>query len=343
LRPAESLTSLSLPGGWRVDQRITPSKNATGGFFSVGYRVIHTDGRVAFLKAMDISAALGGKNKAQDLLVLTKIYNFERDLALKCSAHRMTKVVLPIDHGEIVPPGMHPSDFVFYIIFELANGDIRSEMAKVQTFDLAWCLRSLHNSAIGMMQLHSKGITHQDLKPSNILTFGDGQFKIADLGRASEVGGNSPYDDHKIAGDLSYAPLELTFDLNCEDFERRRRADIYLLGSLIFFHFSGLSANQSLRFKLREHGHNLSANFYENMPYLEHAFSESLEALRIDVCKTAGKLSDEIIQIARELCDPNPDARGHKRFDTSLTSRYDLQRYVSKLDRLATKAAIGQI
>jgi hypothetical protein len=55
--PASKLCGVSLPGGWTADKELTGLSD-TGGNFSYGYHVTHTDGRGAFLKALDYSRAL---------------------------------------------------------------------------------------------------------------------------------------------------------------------------------------------------------------------------------------------------------------------------------------------
>ena len=49
-RPALSLSGLTLDGGWTVVELMHRPPTATGGHFSVGYRVRHQDGREAYLK-----------------------------------------------------------------------------------------------------------------------------------------------------------------------------------------------------------------------------------------------------------------------------------------------------
>jgi serine/threonine protein kinase len=58
-----------------------------------------------------------------------------------------------------------------YLPFELATGDLREQVDLSRRFDLAYRLRVLHNSAKGLSQLHNSHIAHQDLKPSNVVTF----------------------------------------------------------------------------------------------------------------------------------------------------------------------------
>jgi hypothetical protein len=79
--PAHSLTGLTLDGGWKVTGLADRQKNATGGFFSVGYNAVRTDGRVGFLKAMDYSSAVNTPAHMADMLhALTEAYLFEKNL-----------------------------------------------------------------------------------------------------------------------------------------------------------------------------------------------------------------------------------------------------------------------
>jgi eukaryotic-like serine/threonine-protein kinase len=126
----------------------------------------------------------------------------------KCKKRNLHRVVTPLANGTVkVPGGFGPLENVCYLIFELASGDIRDEVNKFAAFDLAWCLRSLHHSALGLKQLHDAGIAHQDLKPSNVLVFSDSGSKIADLGCASDSTAYSKIDGLPVPGDMGYAPL----------------------------------------------------------------------------------------------------------------------------------------
>jgi len=140
---------------------------------------------------------------------LLKAFNFERTLLAQCKDKRLRRIVMALEDGTVQVPG-NLEDFgkVPYLIFELAEGDIRKEVGKWQTFDVAWALRSLHQSAVGLEELHLAGIAHQDLKPSNVLVFPVEGTKVSDLGRASQMGASSPNDGFAIPGDRGYAPPE---------------------------------------------------------------------------------------------------------------------------------------
>src|SRR5690606_38946951 len=73
---------------------------------------------------------------------------------------------------------------VYYLIFELADGDVREHINFSDSIDIAWKLRSLHNIVTGINQLHSIDIAHQDIKPSNVFVYDKLTSKLGDLGRS---------------------------------------------------------------------------------------------------------------------------------------------------------------
>ena len=339
--PAHSLEGKELAKGWKVLKKITRKPISTGGKFSVGYRVVSEEGREAFLKALDFSAATQDPDPARTLQAMTEAYNFERDLLDKCKNRKLSRVMTPILDGSLNIPGFGMYSPVHYLIFELASGDIRDVLSEFDSFDLVWCLRSLHNVAVGLKQLHAIGIAHQDLKPSNVLVLGDDDLRIGDLGRASDRSMASANDLLRVPGDTSYAPVDLYYpDTGVDGFDKKFLSDLYLLGSLFFFHFTGVSASHAIRSKLR--GSQLrNKSFKADLPYFQHAFEEAIIALRLEVHRFAASFTDEIIDIVKQLCDPDPTKRGDPKWKYSVVPRYDLQRYISRLDLLRGKLAIG--
>ena len=343
-RPALSLSGLTLDGGWTVVELMHRPPTATGGHFSVGYRVRHQDGREAYLKALDFSGALQEPNWTHRLEAMISAYNFERDLLAICRSARMSRVATAIADGSVSIPGYGPVEKVAYIIFELADGDIRSHRDSLQTFDLAWCLRSLHNTAVGLAQLHRKGIAHQDLKPSNVLSFSQKGSKIADLGRASHREKQSATDLRRVPGDFGYAPPEQLYGYHLSsEFDRRYAADLYHLGSLIFFHFGNVSATEAMIGNLAKTTGvpSYSSDFRQDLAYWQTAFHDALEELRLDIARSASALTDDIILLARNLCEPDPNRRGDPLNIRQRYSQYGLDRIISRLDRLASRAEHG--
>ncbi len=340
IRPAECLLGLELPGGWHVESFMRRHPRGTGGCFSVSYRVTNKDGREAFLKALDFSSVLQGPG---DILLalqaLTSAYNFERDLLAKCRG--FSRIVTPIADGYADIKRFLPLNQVPYLIFELASCDIRTEVLEWQTFDVAWALRSLHHSTTGLQQLHLAHIAHQDLKPSNVLYFPSLGCKLSDLGCASYASTPSSNDEPRVPGDFSYAPPELLYGWShTTGFERRFIADLYLLGNLIYFYFMGCSATAVLWLKVSEQrGGSLSqTDFLQDLPYLQAAFSESLTDLRTTLLPIVGNLTDDMLLIAKQLCEPDPRRRGNPKIFLTKIPQYDLQTYISRFDLVARKA-----
>ena len=183
---AYRLAGRELPNGWRVLQRIEQPLGATGGHFSVGYFAQGPDGRKAFLKALDYSAAFNSKTTPISIALqqLTASINFEKYVLARCRDRRLDRVVISITDGTITD-GQPGVDTVEYLVFELADCDARKQMSLIGRVDVAWRLRSLHDIATGLEQLHRNGIFHQDVKPSNVLVFERVHSKLADFGRSA--------------------------------------------------------------------------------------------------------------------------------------------------------------
>ena len=337
--PAQQLVGRELPNGWRVEELIERSENATGGHFSSSYIVRSDSGIRAFLKAMDYRKALESPDPAKALEMMTAAYNFERDVLEKCKDHNLSRIVSVLDSGTLPPQEGDASSVVQYLIFELAKSDIRSFIDFEKAFETAWVLRTMHQAAAALRQLHSVEIAHQDLKPSNVLIFEDNLSKLADLGRASDRNSTSPHDELRCAGDRTYAPPELLYGYVPQDWRARRLGcDLYLLGSLVVFLCTGVSMTHLLFKRLDEEHHytNWGGTYSEVLTYLQHVFVQILREFRKE--KIHPVFSDKITEVVEQLCNPDPQHRGHPKNLRSIGNKYSLERYVSIFDLLAKQA-----
>lgn len=340
--PSQSLQGKELSGGWVVGEMIDPSQVGTGGNFCTQYSV-EKKGRSAFMKALDFSRINHSERPwTEELQRCLEEYHFEKDLYEKCAGKRMSRVVVPLAHG-FVESGV-PSIFseVPYIIFEVAEcGDLRKAQFDRGGLDAVWALSMLYGASLGVFQLHQAEIAHQDLKPSNILVFSDDLSKISDLGRASDKNNPFRWDDVLFAGDPNYAPIEIYFGMPATEFEHRYAFDLYMLGSLVFFHFLGVPLNGLLFTKSRQDGVEFRGmNFETALPFLESAFYSCLHDLRMSIDQQLPDLTDDLIVLCEELSFPDPERRGVKG-RRGKPSGVDAQRYVGKFLTLSRKASMS--
>ncbi len=157
--------------------------------------------------------------------------------------------------------------------------------------------------------------------------------------RASHKYVSSILDLTEMPGDEGYAPPEQLYGWHDEkDFSFRYLADLFQLGSLLFFYFLSCSAAQMIQLKLSEkHEKKFSrTDFVHDLPYIQYAFGESITDLKSSVQQYANDLTDEIVTIARQLCEPDPRLRGDRKvLASSFVQQHDLQPYISRFDRLS--------
>jgi serine/threonine protein kinase len=341
-RPAEMLSGRSLEGGWTVGLRSERSPQGTGGNFSCCYHVTNIDGRKGFLKALDFADAFREPDPARHLQVLTEAFNFERDVLAVCRGNAMDRVVTAITDGKVHLPDGVAGGVVQYLIFELADGDIRTHLSKSLNAGLAWRLRCLHNIATGLKQLHGGEIAHQDVKPSNVLIFHEAVAKVGDLGRAARKGAAPPHEQLDCAGDKSYAPPERLYGFEDGEWNSRRLGcDCYLLGSMIVFFFCGVGLSQLIFDEIHweYHWQLWQGKFEEVLPYVREAFNEVIREFSAEI--KSPKLRKELALLVRDLSDPDPRVRGDKTNRGRGANPFNLERYVTRLDLLARRAARG--
>ena len=333
---AQDLEGRVLKTGWLVTKKVSKRKTDTGGNFSVCYEV-EKDGKKCFLKAIDFSRYLSIKPDGVSVIDLlnkmTSDFKYERDLSKFCQERRVKKVAFVIDSGEEELEG-YTYGIVPYLIFEMADGDVRAMLAYSAKLDFAWKMNSLHDIALGLNHLHSVGVSHQDLKPSNILLFNK-DSKIGDLGRALCPSIDKEMLNVEFHGDYNYAPPEILYNYILPDWnERTFLADCYMLGSMVVFYLTGSSMNAILFSHLPKDLHPMRSkvSYTTVKDYLTNAFETSLENIGKQV--PYDSLRERLMNVVKYLCCPDPERRGHPKTIASRDSNYNLERFVSEFNYL---------
>lgn len=361
---ADSLVGKTLKGRgrsprtWEVYERVESIKGHSPGVFSVAYRCRDAGGNEAFLKASDLSKVLGQdpNDMVGNLLKATQAHQFERDILEHCYGNRMDRVVTALDFGNesIVHEGV--TDFLFFLVFELAEGDLRRRVSKRAHFDLLWILSALHEYAVGVSQLHRGEVFHNDIKPANALGFPGESQKIADLGRATTPLLAVAHDGGQCVGDRRFAPPEQIYTLDevvsaDKRFEFYRAGDLYNLGSLAHYLLTGTSMTDEITSRLKpEHRPPYPDGGWRDglsliLPYWDAAFADLLQEARTIPDENWSKVAiDEleyVVSLIGELCEPRWRERGDRRF-IGKANQYDLARYITRLDLARTKVLVTQ-
>ena len=336
LSAAESLEGLMINKKWKVIKKIAPKKLGSGGFFSVSYEVQDLEGNTAFLKALDFAAFFqirSGHSSLLDVInEMTDSYKFERDLLHRCKNKKLNKVSTILDEGEVRIPHIPIINEVPFLVFEMADGDIRSIIDFSATTDYAFKVKSLHNVCVGLKQLHSVKIGHQDLKPSNILMFENHLIsKIADLGRSICQDIAAPHAGIGFSGDLKYSPPEYLYGYSEIDWNLKAKAvDFYLFGSLIVYYFVGVNMTALILNNITD---SLKpgiwkGDFLSVEKYLMPGFYKALDEFENNILNKS--LSKKLRDIVEYCCQPNPNKRGI--FSVNSSKRLDFERTIAKLD-----------
>lgn len=340
LNLAQSLIGTAV-NEWKVIEKVQ-NKGSTGGFFSVGYIVEREEGKRFFLKALDYSSAMNNPNPVVTLHNMTESFLFEKDLLTRCGDKRLKYVIKIIDSGSYVLPEDYPDREKYaipnidYMVFEKAEQSARALIDLSKEFDSAWALRSLHNTAVGINELHNIQVAHQDIKPSNVLLFNNkGISKIGDVGRSSVIDTSAEHDTFAIAGDANYSPFELHYGVDIPEWKIKRfSCDMYMFGNLVYTYFNNVSITTAVFNKLPLSS--LPANWTDDydsvLPQIEMAFSECLHDFNNAIDPP---LRQELVSMVAELCCPRLESRGDSK--ELGVQRFSMQRYISKLDYLARK------
>lgn len=195
-----------------------------------------------------------------------------------------------------------------YLVMEFVEGETLREILKIRKqFGPIDGLNVVQDICAGLDFAFQKGITHRDLKLSNVLVHSSGKCKLVDFGLAAMVDTSSDkaIADCPSARAIDYAALERGTGVRKGD----TRSDIYFVGVMMYNIISGKQALVDTR----ERSQRLNVTRFHDFPSLS------------EVCRD---LPEQIYTICNKALEFDPE----KRYQNPSAMLADIQVALKKLE-----------
>ena len=208
-------------GGYRIEYKI-----ASGSFGRVYRATDPSTGMIVAIKVL--RRKWDEKPKNIDL--------FEREGRLGMSMQHPNVV-------QILAVNRDVASKQYYIVMEFVEGgNLRDFLSIRKKLEPHEALSILEDVASGLSYAFSRGLTHRDMKLTNILISSTGQAKLVDFGLA-DASQLALHDDTQVDRTVDYAGLEMATGVPPGDV----RSDIYFLGCVLYELLTGRKALPSTR------------------------------------------------------------------------------------------------
>jgi serine/threonine protein kinase len=217
-------------------------KGDPDGYFLGGYRMLY---KVA-------SGSFGRVFRADDLrtgrVVAIKVLRrrWSEDQQRIDLFHREGKVGMSLQHPnivEILAVNQDPTTGQYYIVMEFVEGgNLREILASQKKVEPAKALKLIEDAVNGLAHAYKRGITHRDVKLTNILISSAGEAKLVDFGLA-QIYANVGREEDRVERTVDYAGLEKATGVKSGDV----RSDIYFLGCVLYEMLTGRSPLEMMR------------------------------------------------------------------------------------------------
>jgi serine/threonine protein kinase len=195
-----------------------------------------------------------------------------------------------------------------YLVMEFVEGETLREILKIRKqFGPVDGLNVIYDICSGLDFAFQKGITHRDLKLSNVLVHSSGKCKLVDFGLAAmaDTSSDKAIADCPSARAIDYAALERGTGVRKGD----TRSDIYFVGVMMYNIVSGKQALVDTR----ERSQRLNVTRFHDFPSLS------------EVCRD---LPEQIYTICNKALEFDPE----KRYQNPSAMLADIQLALKKLE-----------
>ncbi|MBM4070230.1 MAG: response regulator [Planctomycetes bacterium] len=212
-------------------------KNDNDGFFLGGYRILYKIASGSFGRVYRADDPHSGTVVA--IKVLRRKWSDDpHNIEL---FEREGKLGLDLKHPNIVEilavARDQPSQQYFIAMEFVEGGNLRELLTIRKKLEAPEALRILEDAAAGLAHAYSHGITHRDMKLTNVLINTQGTAKLVDFGLAGVYGQSRAIDTGNVDRTVDYAGIEKATGVMAGD----TRSDIYFLGCVGYEILTGRS------------------------------------------------------------------------------------------------------
>ena len=206
-------------------------KGDADGFFLGGYRILYKIASGSFGRVFRADDPSSGRVVAIKVLRRRWSDNPERIGLFE----REGNVGLKLKHDnivEVLAVSKDPATNQYYIVMEFVEGSNLRERLRAQgRMDADAALKIVEDAAAGLAYAYSRGVTHRDVKLTNILISTQGTAKLVDFGLAQFYAGSNREDErYRMERTVDYAGLERATGVKPGDV----RSDIFFLGCVLY-------------------------------------------------------------------------------------------------------------
>jgi serine/threonine-protein kinase len=253
-------------------ERLMRSDTRTG-FFYGDYKVLYCVGAGTFAR---VFRAVHRKNGTMHAVkVLRSRYSNPAGTDPKTGRSNRPIIDLFRREGEIGSTLKHPNiveiqevyshGLTHYIVMEFVEGrNLREFYRARRRFDALEAAHIMEGVLAGLNYAHQQGVTHRDLKMTNVLLSSDGEPKLVDFGLAGLKEGETEVAEGFSRRTVLYAGLERATGVRMDD----PRSDIFFAGTIFYQMLAGVPALADIRDRSQLAGKSLFQNI---TPILEVA------------------------------------------------------------------------
>lgn len=274
------------------------------GYFYGNWKVLYLVGAGTFARVYRGVHRITGDVKA--IKVLRNRYSNDEDT--RDSFAREARMVMKLRHPNIVP--IHEVEVDrgrSYMVMDFVEGqNLRDYVRTHKGLDIPVALSILRDLASGLTYAAERGITHRDMKLSNVLLTSTGSARLVDFGLAT-VNREFSDEDEGVFNprSIDYAGLEKSSHAPRND----PRSDIYFLGCMFYNMLTGVSPLLETRERIKR----LSVRRYKEIEPLTNHVED---------------LPHRVVILCGRMMELNPD----KRVQTPTQALREIESVISAME-----------